>query len=279
MLALKIGRKKYEICSTWYDVNLLRCVRLDTYVRSLPEWLHRFLKEGDDSEVENPFLVIDAYLSFLEILSNIPATQLKTCALSDIKNLYEQYTQHFVVSMFGSVSYLRTGIKSFKVGGMEYCLPVSDVDLSGNVMPGCDVTALEICEVSDLHLSGYTQPTGPYTYAANIASILCRPEGEPYFGNERICKQRAERFATLPMPVVFEVYSILVGIHKYASNLYPNLYKTASGTGGKSKTMDFGWGGKIMWLAGGVENDSFVERMNAYEFLRRISYKIAENEL
>ena len=40
----------------------------------------------------------------------------------------------------------------------------------------------------------------------------------------------------------------------------------------------FGWYGHILFLAGGVENIKLVEKMNLYDFLTALSYKIAQNE-
>jgi len=41
----------------------------------------------------------------------------------------------------------------------------------------------------------------------------------------------------------------------------------------------FGWNGKILWVASGVENIKTVEQMSGYEFARVLSFKIAENDI
>lgn len=40
----------------------------------------------------------------------------------------------------------------------------------------------------------------------------------------------------------------------------------------------FGWYGHILFLSGGVENIKLVEKMNLYDFLTALSYRIAQNE-
>ena len=42
----------------------------------------------------------------------------------------------------------------------------------------------------------------------------------------------------------------------------------------------FGWYGKILYLAGeNVRNIRYVERMNVYQFLTALSYRIEENKI
>ena len=53
---------------------------------------------------------------------------------------------------------------------------------------------------------------------------------------------------------------------------------TSKGGGKLNDLAKFGWYGHILFLAGGVENIKLVEKMNLYDFLTALSYKIAQNE-
>lgn len=256
--------RRYTLASNWIDVSYKQAADLQEYLNGLPMWLQKTI-QGEDTESEDfdARKVFEVQAKCLAILSDCPYEKWSKVALMDLVAIYD-VIQYIIVSMFGEVYISLTDREGFMHDGVYYSLPKSGKDIAGNEMPLSSITALEFCEASDLHQAGYR-------YAGNIVSVLCRRIGEPY--NEEICKERGRW--DLKMDLVYDVLSKLSQAHQYASSIYPNIYK--SGKGKPSKINSFGWMGKILWL-GGVENKEKIEQMPVYEFLRLLSFKLAENE-
>jgi len=257
--------KRYNLITNWEDLGYKRCADLDDYIKSLPEWVKMMLMDEEPPEGSpvDPLKMFEVYAKCLEILSDIPYDVLSHVAFMDLLPTFD-FIRALVVSMLGNVYVDLHDIDGFVYDNEYYALPVSDTDITGAVVPCAEITALEFCEASDLHQAGYR-------YAGNIVSILCHKTGEKY--DEKICKERGKW--DIKMPIVFEVLQKLTSVHEYAKKLYPNIYK--AGKGKASAINNFGWMGKILWL-GGVENKEKIEQMNVYEFIRLLSFKLAENE-
>lgn len=90
--------------------------------------------------------------------------------------------------------------ESFEFEGEEFFMPISIHDGFGGIMPMAEVSAEEWAESNDLRIAS----TNVMEYAHLIIAILCRPKGEKY--NERVARERAERFKDLPCNIAFDVF-------------------------------------------------------------------------
>lgn len=90
--------------------------------------------------------------------------------------------------------------EGFDFEGVHYCMPLTAEDGFGGVMPMADTTAEEWAESNDLRIA-----CGNFAeYMHLIVAILCRPEGEKY--NERVARERAEKFKQLPCSIGLDVF-------------------------------------------------------------------------
>ena len=90
--------------------------------------------------------------------------------------------------------------EGFDFEGVHYRMPLSIADGLGGVMPMADTTAEEWAESNDLRIAS----AHPAEYMHLIVAILCRPEGEAY--NERVARERAEKFKQLPFTIALDVF-------------------------------------------------------------------------
>ena len=90
--------------------------------------------------------------------------------------------------------------EGFDFEGVHYRMPLSVADGLGGIMPMADTTAEEWAESNDLRIAS----AHPAEYMHLIVAILCRPEGEAY--NERVARERAEKFKQLPFTIALDVF-------------------------------------------------------------------------
>lgn len=88
----------------------------------------------------------------------------------------------------------------FEFEGVRYIMPLTTADGFGGAMPMANVTAEEWAESNDLRIAC----EHAVDYMHLIVAILCRPEGEKY--NERVARERAEKFKQLPISVGLDVF-------------------------------------------------------------------------
>ena len=90
--------------------------------------------------------------------------------------------------------------EGFDFEGVHYRMPLSITDGFGGVMPQADVTVEEWAESNDLRIAS----ANTFEHMPLIVAILCRPEGEVY--NERVARERAEKFKQRPCTVALDVF-------------------------------------------------------------------------
>ena len=90
--------------------------------------------------------------------------------------------------------------EGFDFEGVHYNMPSSVEDGFGGIMPMANTTAEEWAESNDLRVAC----SNPAEYMHLVVAILCRPEGEKY--NERVARERAEKFKQLPCSVGLDVF-------------------------------------------------------------------------
>ena len=96
--------------------------------------------------------------------------------------------------------YEPSDFEGFDFEGVHYRMPLSITDGFGGVMPMANTTAEEWCESNDLRVAC----SNPAEHMHLIVAILCRPDGEKY--NERVARERAEKFKELPCKVGLDVF-------------------------------------------------------------------------
>lgn len=256
-MLVKIDRE-YNIFQNWNDIKHSDFMKIVNVVQSFPEGIKSALK-GIEADFELADY-LDCQKAMLEVCSDIPRSILDRCAILDVNTFFESL-RYIVDSILIAPVFAPLGKMHFG----EYVLSRSDLDVVGNEQPLSEMTALEMCEVADLQMSDM------WLFGKNIFTILCRPVGEKY--NEKVSKDRAREIDPL-MSDILEVYAKIGQFHAYCKGSYPNLY---GGGGKENKLSGFGWGGRILWLAEDSTVEQ-VEQLNAYEFMRRLSFKIAKYE-
>lgn len=227
MILLKIGERQYRIAGGWEDITIRQAA--DLLAIPMPEKLRRMYTAGmtpgaKPEEAEKLVqAVVDSislderhkefpryYSRCIEALSDIPGEVLNKTSVTSITALYTTYVQPIVEGVhFFPAGYQHREIASFEVDGVTYQLP-TDRKIFGQSVPMVDVTALEFAESADLmiHTARITQERD-FARVANMISILCRPEGEPY--DEEVCLKRAEVFKDqLRMDVTWDVFFSLI---------------------------------------------------------------------
>lgn len=207
MLKVEINNEVYNVCEKWEDLTLTGMSELGSLVTSSPEWVPKFHNSNIEVENEEYLLFITFTRKAAVILSDIPIEVVYNIKRSDIQSLYMTYFTRFIDGCVNSPDYKVKGIEKFSFKGNDYYLPLCDKDVSGNLMPCVNITALELSESTDLRNASNQMSGGNFIFASNVISILCRPKGEKY--DENICKQRAKTFVDLPMNIVLEVFFCL----------------------------------------------------------------------
>jgi hypothetical protein len=234
MIDVKINGTGYQICTAWGDITIAQAAAL--LALKMPDSLYKVyllaIRPGELTPEENNARIAQAekeisledqhktipayFLQVVNLLSNIPAPVLMQIDVNTIRTVYHLYSKRFVEGVhFFPADYKHENIASFDFQGHTYKLPTSKL-VFGRETPMADLSALEFTESADLmiHISNMSADRD-FSRTANIVSILCRPEGEPY--NENVCIARAEQFKELPMNVCWNVFfSLIEPLHMYA---------------------------------------------------------------
>lgn len=257
-MIIELEDKLYRLRVKLNDINIKEYDKINKFIKEQPQWIKNILQEvEDDVDYE---VLFEFEKKVVAMLSDIPKELLDKCAFGDVHLCFEEAKEIILSCLKGIYSDTIT----FFTWGERFNAPKKDTDITGVSMYCSEITALQMCEASDLQIA-----TG-YQYANNIISILFCDKYD-----EKECKNKAKWLQDLPMSIAAGCMAHLSLFHEYCRKNYPNVY---GGRGKETPLSGFGWGGRILWLAGSVENVEKVNNMNAYEFIRQLSYKIAENE-
>ena len=131
-------------------------------------------------------------------------------------------------------------------------------------VPLCDITAYQFTECCDFDTNNNN---GIWDWASYIVAILvgCNEEED--------IQNTAEKFETLPISTVWEVYSHYCAAHEHMRMKHPNLFKS---TGNNKKTTT--WysllqevANKKVFDVSGLNSIDSVKQMNAYKFIEYIA--------
>jgi len=208
MLRVEINKEQYQVCNGWEDLNLSKMIELNTLATSYPEWLRDVHSETETELTGEQALEFDIFIKkAFGLLSDIPLEILYQTKSIELMALYNTVLFKFVYGCLYHPDFNPAGLVKFEHKGETYYLPTSDTDVVGNLMPCVNISALELCESTDLQNAGNEMSEGKFAFAANVIAILCRKKNEPY--DEKVCKDRAAEFMDLPMPIVLEVFFCL----------------------------------------------------------------------
>ena len=253
-MTIELEDKLYRLRTHLTDISLKDYIEVEEFIKSAPQWIKNLIQGIEDEMNVEEFFTFERDVVLK--LSDIPDELLNRCDLGSIHLCFEA-SKEIILSCLQGIHSKPIDLFTW---GEVFKAPVTDTDIAGNTMYCSEITALQMAEASDIHIQS------GYRFANNIISILfC----DKY--NEKECKKRAEGLKDLPMNIVAGCMTHLSRFHEYCRGQYPNVY---GGSGKETPTSRFGWGGRILWL-GDAEK---INNMNAYEFIRQLSFKIAENE-
>jgi len=202
--------KQYKIPENWDEVTLSKAIEI--YKIPLPEKLKEYY---DLKLAQKPLVGISQtdliktfpiyYGEILEVFG-IPKEIVKKIKPIDRSAFYNAYLMEFVLGLHYSPTYEVKRLEYIEYGEKLYFPEFKHV--LGEEIPMGYVTALEFAETADLQIYAQDLAEGKYKVAANIASIICRPKGEPY--HEATCLKRAEKMQDMKMSDVWEVFFCLI---------------------------------------------------------------------
>lgn len=232
MHVLSIGGTEYKAIETWEEMPLSTAIQVHQVIDDMPSMLrelydHSTKKDPDQKLTDELYAKITDedmiklfplfYGEIMCTLSTIPRSVMEGMMYDWRTSGYKKYCEGLVMGiMFGDYSEIKN-IKSFEWESDTYYLPTSGHFLGGNVdltkvsdqdistdVPMQNEQTIVFVEIADLEIYSERLKGGKYEVAANIVSIMCRPEGEEY--NEKKSLERAEKFKELPMSIVWEVF-------------------------------------------------------------------------
>lgn len=218
MINITINNEQFKVCESWQDVTIRQAANVFRLCDSMPDKLKRLYqalidKEGVD-EIVDTFTDEDRIKAHPEFYGRV------MCELSDVDSItvnkilwhdrtafYHQYIEKFIIGLLHHpFDFQQTEESYFRFKGRKYMYPQDKVVINDR-RPMGEADTIEFAESADLELASRKMSGGKYEVAANIVSILCRPEGEAY--NEQTSLKRAEQFHDLPMTVFWQVFFCL----------------------------------------------------------------------
>ncbi len=229
MVKFEIDKNSYKCFEKWAEMPLSKGIELAIVCNWAPgklkEYYSIITSVGSVEEKEERISKWSEEIGDNELIKEFPAFYGKViqclCSVSDDVigfvnegfrfSFYKKYCEKFVIGILNNpIDYDVVGMKSFYFEDVEYHLPVTR-DILGNKRPMADRSTIEFTESADLQIASKQLESGKFEYAANIIAILCRPVVhevlEPYV--EATCLSRADKFKSLTMDIVWEVFFCL----------------------------------------------------------------------
>lgn len=237
MHVLSINGTEYKSIETWDEMPLSMAV--DIHKVNIPSILKELYdeyaqKEPDEkkiTELNDNIAHEDRvkhfplfYGQIICILAGIPEDVLEHIMWDMRTEFYRKYCERFVTGiMYGDYSDIKN-IDSFDWEDSSYYLPKSGHFMDGNVelaaskdqsTPMENEQTIVFTEIADLEVYSEQLEGGKYEVAANIISVMCRPQSEVY--DEKTSLARAEKFQQLPMNIVWEVFFCILQLSTISS--------------------------------------------------------------
>jgi hypothetical protein len=229
MINFTINNKIHRAVTEWSELSLRLAIELTSVLYEFPDDLKKYYlamvrKEGET--VEQTQIRVDAlhgkfttdqilkefpthYGVVMGLLTDLTTEDIESILPVDRSVFFNTYLFNICFGLFTGISdYEPTGLEYFEFEGVRYYLPKTKT-VFNQAQPMAEEIALTFTEAADLLINSSEMNEGKWSRAANIVSILCRPEGEQY--NANLSLERAEKFIDLPMSVILEVFFCCIG--------------------------------------------------------------------
>ena len=214
------GKKKveYHIKNDWPDLTIQDAIDLFKVIKKAPALLSKIYHAKTQEKLDELHAKVTHehevktfplfYGKMLMAMSDIPKEIMRQMQANERSSLYKILCEETVIGLI----HLPTKYEPQEEGGFEWkgeklLYPASRIKM-GEKIPLSEATALEFTEIADLEIFAKEMEGGKYEKAANIISILCRPEGEEY--DEEISLKRAETMKDIPLNVMWDVFFWLI---------------------------------------------------------------------
>lgn len=266
MLKINISGHSYKLPTHWDEITLSQCVWLHNKVGGLPDHLRKYyLSYAQQETQEGTRDLLDFSSEVLVYLGLIPTNVMSRAKPEHILALSATVLPLFVCGVMGSVEYSFLGRKSFWHHGRRYCYPATGRDVMGIATPLSGLSAIELCQVSDIILSGNI------ALAPLAVVICCRLKREAY--NEARAQRRADHFAQLPASIYWELWALVSAAHQCLKSNFPECYGKESS--GETTTKGAVWCDSLVALAVGNPGTlTYLQQMNGYDFVHLLNESI-----
>lgn len=250
----------------WEELSLARCAWLYGRVNELPAEIKAYylaFASGERSVRPDDMEQVAAFAAeALEKLAGMPeGTLLRS---EEILPLSEVILPRFVCGVAGHLDYQSVGVKSFRRRSRRYYYPLSGTDVAGKSTPLSGLCAAELCQVSDIVMSGNLE------LAPLALALCCRRRGEAY--NEVRAQRRSAVWGDLPATVYWELWAQVSSAHEYLRGCFPECYGKGGGTGKGGGAV---WSDQLVAMAvGNPMALPGLQTMNGYEFVHLMNESI-----
>lgn len=202
--------KTYKLPENWSEIGLLKAQEL--FKVPVPPKLMEYwdckIKKKDIPDLTERHLIkiFPEYYGKILTVFGVPNSVVKKIMPLDRSAFFNAYLLEFVLGVHFSPNYEVRNLEYLGYGEKLYFPQWKDV--LGEKVPMAYATAVEFAEMSDLQIYSHELAGGKYEVLANIASIMCRPKGEPY--DEDTSLQRAKSLQNMKMSDAWEVFFCLI---------------------------------------------------------------------
>jgi len=212
MIQLKINNKSGHLATDWDDMTVQQAINLMDI--SIPD---RITDVSDAAQWLS--YGVDYAAKVFTILSDFDRATVDRTQAADIVTYFNRYLLGFVIDLHSQSpeTYRPTGVKSFRLKGVDYLLPTS-LKVESKTLPMYSASAVEFVESSNVLAMIADLKAEGIKYLPLLIATYCRPDGEAF--NEKTVTDRTELFKTLPMSTAWELFFCIQGlIQSYTINI------------------------------------------------------------
>jgi hypothetical protein len=230
MLKIDVRGIKYDLCNDWHDITLAKfreLISIEMPVKLKRKW--QALLKGDNTlydELAKEIHYRDIVKTFpeyygkvLKFCSTVPQDIIEQISWQIREQLFNEYLLKFAISGIadlpldkdekGLCDYNPKLIESFEFEGERFFLPKS-LERGGAVTPLVDESILTFSEASDIEIALHEWAEKGIDAMSQVIAVYCLKEGEKH--TDELVLERTEKFKTLPMSEVWEVFFYIVSL-------------------------------------------------------------------
>lgn len=231
MIVATILDKEYKIRNLWEDNTIKQMSKAQEYIDNMPKWLSNFIYSEDDKEPVSESKLLDFYVDWIELFSNIPREYLEgeiSVTKSDELSLMELFG--LVSKFLGEPSQDEIGAsETITLNKKEYHL-IKSVKTAGGIekMLG-GATYKHFSESQALSQLFQQKQYRKWRYLSRITAILFREHSAEMY-NEEVIDMRAKAFENLKVSEAYKGYFFLLNhISKLQSSMETSLTERKAG--------------------------------------------------